>query len=66
MALFVFKIIFLVVFFAGAGLAFLAPIFYAKENRSDPNVNRRVTKLRLIGVIIGATGLLIVIILAGL
>ena len=57
------KIIFLVVFVIGAIIMVVAPYVYAKEDRSKPEVNRKVTRLRLIGLIIGATGLLIVTIL---
>lgn len=64
MVLFIFKIIFLVVFFVGVAIAFFAPMFFPKDTRE--NLSRKITKIRLIGVIIGATGLLVVVILAGL
>ena len=64
MALLVFKIIFLVVFFVGIGIMLCAQVFYP-ESKSGNNKEllRKITKLRLIGLIIGAVGLLIVLIL---
>ena len=66
MALFVFKIIFLVVFIVGILIMFVAPFIFGKQNREDPVVSHKVTKLRLIGLIIGCIGLLVVLILAGI
>ena len=64
MVLFVFKIIFLVVFVVGAIIMFCAPFFYpAKDNQDEQIRNRKITKLKLIGLIIGAVGLLVVLIL---
>lgn len=66
MAIFVFKIIFLVVFVIGAIIMFCAPFFYKADSKSADSqkaLSRKVTKLRLIGLIIGAVGLLVVLIL---
>lgn len=66
MVLFVFKIIFLVVFIIGAGIMFCAPFFYRDNKGKQSNgqvTSRKITKLRLIGLIIGAVGLLVVLIL---
>lgn len=66
MALFIFKIIFLVVFIVGVLIMFIAPFIYGRQNRENPAVSRKVTRLRLIGLIIGCVGLLVVLILAGI
>ena len=66
MVLLVFKIIFLVIFAIGVLIMLAAPLVYAKQDRNKPEVNRRVTKLRLIGLIIGAFGLLVVTILGAI
>ena len=66
MALFVFKIIFLVICAIGILIMVAAPLVYSKQDRSKPEVNRRVTRLRLIGLIIGAFGLLVVTILGAI
>ena len=66
MVLLVFRIIFLVVAAIGALIMFCAPFFYKAENKKQTNqqaLSRKVTKLRLIGLIIGAIGLLVVLIL---
>lgn len=65
--LLVFKIIFLVVFLVGVLVVALAPFFYKtskKNNQTDAIVSRKVVKLRLIGIIIAAVGLLVVLILS--
>ena len=64
MVLLVFKIIFLVVFIIGTAIMFCAPFFYKDNNKSNSQItSRKITKLRLIGLIIGAVGLLVVLIL---
>ena len=66
MVLLVFKIIFLVVFVVGALITFCAPFFYKSDINKSNNqqaVSRKITKLRLIGIIVGAVGLLVVLIL---
>ena len=66
MVLLVFKIIFLVVFVVGTLITFAAPLFYKSETKKSGNqqgLSRRITKLRLIGIIVGAVGLLVVLIL---
>lgn len=64
MALMVFKIIFLVVFFVGIGIMLSAQVFYPEsKNKNNNEQLRKITKLRLIGLIIGAVGLLVVLIL---
>ena len=64
MALFVFKIIFLVVFVIGVLLMICAPFIYSEKNNSNEQYrNRKITKLRLIGLVIGCVGLLVVLIL---
>lgn len=63
--LFAFKIIFLVVFFIGVIIMFVAPFFYGKKSeKQNESLSRKITKTRLIGLIIGAVGLLVVLILA--
>lgn len=65
--LFVFKVIFLVVFAIGGLIVLCAPVFYPNgKNSSEVVRNRKVTRLRLIGVIIACIGLLVVIILANI
>lgn len=65
--LFIFKVIFLVVFAIGGLIVVGAPVFYARgKNNNDVVRNRKITKLRLIGVIIACVGLLVVIILANI
>lgn len=63
MALFVFKIIFLVVFGLGVLAMVAAPLFYGKQDRSKPEVYRKIVKTRMIALVVAATGLLVVLIL---
>lgn len=63
--LFVFKIIFLVVFLIGVIVMIVAPFFYGKRNEKQSEaLLRKITKTRLIGLIIAAVGLLVVLILS--
>ena len=63
MALTVFKIIFLVVFFVGIAVIFAAPLFTPKAERETKSGHHHTTKIRLIGMIIASSGILIVLIL---
>ncbi len=63
--LFIFKIIFLVVFLIGIIIMVVAPFFYGKRNEKQSEAQlRKITKTRLIGLIIAAVGLLVVLILS--
>ena len=65
MVLFVFKIIFLIVFVIGGLIMLCAPLFYPAIKVTDEKIRvRKITKLKLIGVIVAGVGLLVVIILS--
>ncbi len=67
MVLTVFKFIFLAVFAIGGLLLLCAPLFYSGIKHTDEILrNRKITKLRLIAVLIACVGLLMVIILANI
>lgn len=65
MVVFVFKIIFLVVMVIGGLVMLAAPMMVSQVKNKDIILrNRKITKVRLIGVIIACVGLLMVIILS--
>ena len=64
MALLVFKIIFLVVFVIGVLIMVFAQYFFgAKKNIDEKVLNKKITKTKLIGLLVASFGLLLVLIL---
>ena len=64
MALLVFKIIFLVVLVIGVVIMVSAPWIYSEKTNSNEKLRvHKITKLKLIGLIIAGVGLLVVLIL---
>ncbi len=64
MALLVFKIIFLVVLVIGVVIMVSAPWIYSEKTNTNEKLRvHKITKLKLIGLIIAGVGLLVVLIL---
>ncbi len=59
----VFKIIFLIVMFLGIVAMIVTPLFFPKDSRNDVSTNRKITKIRLIAMIVSASALLIVLLI---